>query len=513
MIHQIKAMYDDGRGSSIRAIAQTLKISRNTVRRYLALDESTIDAKLSDRSRSKSLDEHRDYITHLLQTFPKLSAVKVERKLKEKVGGLEASSRTIRRYIKALREEVLEAQPRYYEPVLDHVPGLQCQVDPGELRDVIINGKATTVYFSVFVLSFSRLMYVGASPRPIDTETFMQMHDAAFRYFGGCPEECVYDQTRLVVLDEQYRELELNPKFAQYATTAGFRIRACEGYDPESKGKVEAGVSYVKHNALYGETFDDWSSLHQYLVQWLDEVANQRVHGTTGAIPQAHYDRQERAHMRSYLSPACVTQPGLPGEPRKVDKTGLISFRSNKYSVPMAYQSARVTVLATPEGQLQIYDVSSGECIANHPLSAGKGAVIKNGDHYRDKAQTIADLEAEIQKALGHELGQRLCCQLRQTEPLYYKDKLRGVKRHLARLQALPEHELALLAEKQGLKVGSIVDYLSAWEANPERFEQRGELNHVQPEGEAPNPATQQQLSRYHGLTQSKPTEVTHELY
>ena len=67
------------------------------------------------------------------------------------------------------------------------------QVDGGELRDVVIGGKVTTVYFLVFVLSFSRLTHFSLSPRPIDTDTCIRMHDAAFRYFGGVPEECVYD--------------------------------------------------------------------------------------------------------------------------------------------------------------------------------------------------------------------------------------------------------------------------------------------------------------------------------
>jgi transposase len=80
-------------------------------------------------------------------------------------------------------------------------------------------------------------------------------HDAALRYFGGCPKELVYDQTKLVVLKEVYRELELNQRMSEYATHAGFEIRACEGFDPESKGKVEAGVKYVKQSALYGEEF------------------------------------------------------------------------------------------------------------------------------------------------------------------------------------------------------------------------------------------------------------------
>ena len=248
MIHKIKALHDGGKGLSIRAIGQRLGLSRNTVRKYLRMDESAIAAQLVDPARTKRLDEHHDYIVYLLKTFPKLSAVKVARRLREKVGDLPASNRSLRRYVQTLKAQVATAQHRYYEPVVDDMPGVQCQVDPGELRGLMIGGAQTTLHFVVFVLSFSRLMYVGLSFSPIDTQTFIQLHDEAFRYFGGVPEECVYDQTKLVVISEQYRELTVNQRFNEYATAAGIRIHACEGYDPESKGKVEAGVKYVKQD-------------------------------------------------------------------------------------------------------------------------------------------------------------------------------------------------------------------------------------------------------------------------
>ncbi len=223
------------------------------------------------------------------------------------------------------------------------VPGEQCQVDPGELRGVLINGLETTVHFVVFVLSFSRLMYVALSPRAIDTECFIRMHDAAFRYFEGVTTECVYDQTKLVVIEEVYRELTVNQRFLEYATQVGFRIQACEGYDPESKGKVEAGVKYVKGNALYGETFDNWADLESYMAHWLDNIANQRLHATTGQVPCHHYDQHERIHIKPYLTPHNVHVNGQRVT-RKADKTGLISWKANKYSVPMIYQCAHVGV-------------------------------------------------------------------------------------------------------------------------------------------------------------------------
>jgi len=198
---------------------------------------------------------------------------------------------------------VAQGQWRYYEPITDTVPGVQCQVDPGELRGVMVGGEARTLHFVVFVLSCSRLMYVGVSFRPLDTATFIQLHDEAFRYFGGVTEECVYDQTKLVVIREQYRELTLNQRFHQYATTADYRIHACEGYDPESKGKVEAGVKYVKQDCLYGEVFADEAAVRGHLQQWLESVANARAHGTTGRVPRAHFESEERQQMKPYLTP------------------------------------------------------------------------------------------------------------------------------------------------------------------------------------------------------------------
>ena len=245
MIHKVKALYNNGQGLSQREIAKELGLSRNTVRKYLGLDETSLTKLQNDTSREKTLDDYREYIIHLLQTYPNLSAVKILRKLKVKVSDLSISDRTVRRYVEKLKDTITVKQARYYEPVLDMIPGHQCQVDPGELHDVIINGKKTSVYFVVFVLSYSRLMFVAVSQKPINTEMMIKMHDAAFRYFGGCPEECVYDQTKLVVIKEEYRELVLNNAFARYATYASFNIRTCEGWSSPNFSVVNSHLSIL----------------------------------------------------------------------------------------------------------------------------------------------------------------------------------------------------------------------------------------------------------------------------
>jgi len=470
MIHKIKSLYDNGNGLSKKAIARELNVSINTVRKYLAMDEKEISNYLAAVVRQKQLDPYRDFIVHLLVNFPLLSAVKVQRKLQAKYTELTLSSRSIRRYVKTLKETVASKQRRYYQPVLDMVPGEQCQVDPGELRGVLINGLETTIHFVVFVLSFSRLMYVALSPRAIDTERFIRMHDAAFRYFEGVTAECVYDQTKLVVIEEVYRELTVNQRFHEYATQAGFRIQACEGYDPESKGKVEAGVKYVKGNALYGETFDSWSDLESYMANWLDTIANQRLHATTGKVPRVYYDQNERTHMKPYLTPPNV-HVNRQRLTRKADKTGLISWKANKYSVPMNYQCAQVGVDAIAH-QLHVFELETNTEIAVHILASGKGKIIKNTNHYRDPADRIEKLEQAIQTRVGHATGIALCALLKRSEPKIYKDQLAGVRDLLKSHHPVAHELLDKLNARPRLTATMVRDYLHAYADHPERLQQ-----------------------------------------
>ena len=112
MIHHIKSLYADGQGQSIRAIAEQLKISRNTVRKYLRLNEAQISKQVEDPSRAKCLDAYRAQIVHELQRYPKLSAVKVLRKLRSQGVETGFSTRTMRRYIEQLKQSVNIKQAR-----------------------------------------------------------------------------------------------------------------------------------------------------------------------------------------------------------------------------------------------------------------------------------------------------------------------------------------------------------------------------------------------------------------
>jgi hypothetical protein len=232
-------------------------------------------------------------------------------------------------------------------------------------------------------------------------------------------------------------------------------------------------VKYVKQNGLYGETFTDWKSLETYVAEWLDTVANKRVHGTTGQQPQIHYGHEEKVKMQSYLTPSYFENKSVAQETRQVDKTSLISWQSNKYSVPMAYQSAQVGVL-TEAGQLLLKDLTSGEQIAEHVISLEKGQIIKNTHHYRNMQLRVDMLEAALSEQLGSNDSQRLCTLLKTSSPKIYKDQLLGAKQvivaHTVQYGKINADLLNRILTSTRLTASQLRDRLEAYQLHPERL-------------------------------------------
>jgi len=188
---------------------------------------------------------------------------------------------------------------------------------------------------------------------------------------------------------------------------------------------------------------------------------------------------------------------------------GLLAWKANKYSVPLAYQRARVGVIEQ-DGQLLIRDLASGELIARHTLASGKGAIVKNTHHYRDPAQALAELEGQIAQRLGTELGARLCERIKATEPKYYRDQLRGVLRLLDAQASLNPDLIAALREKPALSFTRLRDYLDAYAAHPERW--------TPPEPTTAPAATPPILTpsppaRYAAIAAETATEVRHDVH
>jgi hypothetical protein len=256
-----------------------------------------------------------------------------------------------------------------------------------------------------------------------------------------------------------------------------------------SKGKVEAGVKYVKGDCLYGDSFTDFPDLQRHARSWLDDVANARTHGTTNEVPRVVYDSREQDKMRPFFT---VDMPAEQST-RKADKTGLISFRANKYSVPMAYQRSTVLV-GERSDQLLIFEALEHVEIARHTIVLGTGHIIKNTDHYRDMSARIADYEVSINELVGESAGRQLCQLIKQTSPNIYRDQLAGVLQIIRKQDYVDERLIARVIDRPRLTATQLKEYVETFTQYPDALE-RDEGEH--------RPAPSGLLSRYAALTNS----------
>src|SRR5690606_8186210 len=122
------------------------------------------------------------------------------------------------------------------------------QVDFGQTKQKNSNGKEVTLNFISFVLSHSRYKYVEWLDRSFTTQDVIQTHENAFQFFGGIPYELVYDQDSLIVVSENAGDLVLTSEFQSYREERKLNLFVCRKADPESKGRIENVVGYVKKN-------------------------------------------------------------------------------------------------------------------------------------------------------------------------------------------------------------------------------------------------------------------------
>ncbi len=278
---------------------------------------------------------------------------------------IKLSLRTVEREVMPLRRELAaeaRATVRFETP-----PGKQLQIDFGERR-ALIGGESVKVYLFVATLGYSRRLYVRAF-RNERQESWFAGLEGAFRHFGGVTEEVLFDNDRGLVVrhDRATREVEFNARLHAFARHWRFRPRACAPYRARTKGKDERGVGYVKKNAVAGRCFDSWSAFEAHLDGWTRDIADQRVHGTTGEVPIERFRRADADALRPItgVPPFAVSRELV----RKVQADCAIEVDGNAYSVPWRLIGETVCVILAG-GQLRVSH--AGREVAVHRRCTGR---------------------------------------------------------------------------------------------------------------------------------------------
>lgn len=362
MIRDLKS-----KGLSNIQIAQMLGIDRKTVSKWLCTTELP---KYQKRATSPS--KLAPFKTYILARMNE-GCVNANIILDEIIAlGYQGKSTILRAFMQPHRQSAMaKASIRYETP-----PGKQAQVDWGEFKLMYQDGSFKKVHAFVMILGYSRIKYVEfTEDEKIDT--LIGCHERAFQFFGGVAETILYDNMRTVIKHSHEKgKNKWNEKFLRFAKHYDFNPLRCRPYHPQTKGKVENGVKYLRINFWPRlKTVTGLADLNTQVKLWLDTTCNVRLHRTTRKVPLEEHKLEVLKPMNP--EPFLLTDLQL----RKVAKDCVVSFEGNYYSVPFHYCGHHVGVKDLKNGTVAIYDELS-KLIASHVKGVGKHQYLKNKKHF-----------------------------------------------------------------------------------------------------------------------------------
>lgn len=339
------------RGLSTSAIARQTGRDRKTVRKVIREEAGPRPRASSARGKETKLAPYKEYLLQRVDQGCLNASV-----LLSEISRLGYSGRItmLRLFLGPIRKELIrkrEATERF-----ETGPGKQAQVDWGHFGRIWDpeRDRWSKLYAFVFTLGYSRAQYLEFTTS-CDMEHFLSCHLGAFASLG-IPEQILYDWVKTAILGRGPDGVPIFPgRFLDFALYYGFSPKFCQPYRARTKGKVERGIGYVRQN-FWVRVCDQVASKHLELTglnerarDWVQNVANMRVHGTHGEVVLKRFT-EEQPILRSIMArPKYDT--GYHSI-RRVGRDGRLSYRGKFYQVPLKYALTEVQVAESLEGQI-----------------------------------------------------------------------------------------------------------------------------------------------------------------
>jgi transposase len=354
-------------GLSIRAISRETGIHRDTISKYLTLEEPKPPKyRLKAERTHPVLGPYIPMIQQMMEDDKnrhrkqRHTGTKIFEILKNEgfTGGYNTISDYLRKEYRKQREAFLP---------LEFELGTYAEVDWTEAY-FYLKGKETKAHIFVMKLRGSGGFYVRAYPFE-KQEAFFDGHIKCFEFMSGVPFRITYDNLKTAVKKVlQGSNREEQEQFMALRTHYLYDSSFCKPGKGSEKGGVEnAGKEAVRRFFVPYPDVDSFEELNQYLhdecvkmleknTKWEAEKAALRP------LPAARFD-------------------GARYKEAKVNRYSMIQFETNRYSVPTAYVGEKVTVKASAE-EINIFVRNS--VIAKHPRILGRNQDHITLDHYLD---------------------------------------------------------------------------------------------------------------------------------
>ena len=350
------------RGWSIRRLSRELGVSRRRIRRILVskrvLRDTTPQGRIGPKKRRPGkLDPYKKYIGEILEKYPDITAQRIFELIGEK--GFDGEITILRYYLKHIRKGASKTPLMMVETE----PGQRSNHDWSDYNITFtLTGETERVTFFSYILSYSRRQYMSQVEDKTQGTLFRELI-AAFIYLDGVPLEIKSDNQKACVDRWEMGKPVFNRKFLEFATHYRFRPLTITPGKPTENLKVERPFYYFERSFLKGRQFRDREDLRRQLYEWLTQINDQRIHGTTRRKPIEMY-QQELPFLQHLPAHHFDTSQVVH---LTVNQESCLQWKGYHYVVPRQYMYEVCAVQIT-ENRLEVYS-QKGEKIATHPLA------------------------------------------------------------------------------------------------------------------------------------------------
>jgi transposase len=375
-------------GFSSRGIARRLGVSRKTVQKYLENPDPVAGQR---KKRPSKLDRYHELIEAFLEQDPQVQGTVVLQRLKDQ--GFEGKISILRDYLRRKRKRIKkpEAFMRF-----ESAAGYQMQIDWGHFGSLQYGETNRKLYALAVIESHSRMLYVAFT----HSQKQAALHQGlvnAFGFFGGTPKELVVDNMVSAVTERQGSLIRFNEAFLDFLRPFSIVPRACTVGAAHEKGKIENSIRYLRHNFWPLRSFADLDDVQRQVVAWLNEVANVRIHQTTGQRPVDRFKPECLKPLPQFLPDCRETTEVL------VYKDFAVKFDGNSYTAPPWTIGKRLTLKAD---QHQIILYRHERIVARHKRSWQRHKRIELAQHQEEVKKLNKKLWQDRDIAAFASLGQ-----------------------------------------------------------------------------------------------------------
>jgi transposase len=364
MWQQVKALRQQG--YHVKQIARRLRISKNTVKKYLKSSDPPV---FQSREYMRKSDPYMGEIKAMIKKG--FIGTRIYEELT--AAGFTGSLSTVERVVHAIKKEK-ERRDKVTTRV-ETPPGRQMQYDWKEW-ELPVDGKAVKIYIHEVILAFSRKKHYTFSLTITGGDIIRAIHEALI-FYGGAPLEIVMDNAKqMVITHERSGAVLYNDGFLKFMGLMGIDLNPCQNYRARTKGKVERPFYHLQEHCLRGCEVQDLTEFSLRLASYAERV-NSSPHSTLKETPDERFERE-----RDYLRPLPKIDPAIvySREIRGVTNDGYVPWGGSRYPVPMDLALKSVLVEPVFGRLIHVYD-EKGAVAVTHELSLSPGCHPPHPEH------------------------------------------------------------------------------------------------------------------------------------